>query len=332
MANVGAVDFERALVTGGYGFIGSNLATALCEQGVVVTVLDNLYDEYGSNPANLDLSQENLQFVKGDVRNKAVTRDAIADVDVVFHLAAQLSRPRSLEEPHHDIDVNCKGTVTVLDAVREVNPGATVVFAGSQAEFGVPSELPLTEDMPDRPVDIYGANKLAAENYCRVYRKVHDIDATTLRLTNVYGQKANLQNTNYGVINKFIRLAFQDDSLTVFEPGDMQRDPVYVQDVVGALVAAATTPLDKKRGTYVIGSGHPVTIRELAEMIVDTVGSGDIEMVPWPDDWDSIRIGDLYADPEAAASDLNWEPKTSLDDGLKRTIEFYRRNRDDYLA
>lgn len=323
---------DAALVTGGYGFIGSNLATALSNRDVSVTVLDTMGKPYGSNPANLDLSDPNLEHVHGDVRDEKTVRDVASDVDVVFHLAAQLSRPRSLEDPRHDIDVNCNGTITVLETLKRENPTASLVFTGSQAEFGVPDELPLSEDVAERPIDVYGANKLAAEHYCDVYREVHGIDCTTLRLSNVYGPRANLQNVNYGVINKFLRLALEDEQLTVFEPGTMKRDPIFVGDVVRALIAAATTPsTERTRSSYVVGTGEPVTVRGIAEHIVEVAGSGTVEIVPWPDDWDSIRVGDLYMDPSAAMADLDWEPTVSFEDGLEETVAFYLSHWDAYL-
>lgn len=327
------VDFNTALVTGGYGFIGSNVATELARQGVSVRVLDSFLEGCGANRANLDESNPNLETLQGDVRDSEVVDHAISDVDVVFHLAAQLSRPRSLEDPAMDVEINCLGTITILEALRAENPNAQVVFAGSQAEFGIPETLPLSEDVPERPVDVYGTNKLAAEHYCSVYDTVHGIDATTLRFSNVYGPKANLRNVNYGVINKFIRLAFEGEELTVFRPGTMKRDPIFIDDVVRALVAAANRPADDlSRDSYVIGSGEPASVHELAERIVAAVGSGTVELVEWPEDWDSIRVGDLYMDPTAAREELDWEPTVSLKEGLSRTVSFYRNHREAYLG
>jgi UDP-glucose 4-epimerase len=324
---------DSALVTGGAGFIGSNLATELAEANVDVVVLDNMSEHGGANPANLDRSNENLTLIEGDVRDAELVRDLVEQIDTIFHLAALLSRPRSLKHPKENLDVNCNGTLTVLEAARRSPTETQLVFAGSQAEFGVPETLPLTEDAPTHPVDMYGVNKLAAEYYCNVYRDTHGIDATTLRLTNVYGPKADIQTSNYGVLGKFIRLALEDEELTVFEPGDMRRDPIFVEDVVNAFISVAETPSSTRdSGCYMIGSGDPTTVKELAETIVATVGAGSVEMTPWPDDWDSIRVGDLYADATLARDELNWAPTASLADGIERTAEFYRRNWDAYLG
>lgn len=329
----GIGNVESALVTGGAGFIGSNLSTTLADSGISTVVLDNLSEFTGANRKNLEFSTSDIELIEDDVRNEGVVKDIVDRVDIVFHLAALLSRPRSLEHPRENLDVNCNGTLTVLEAIRNQSPETQFVFAGSQAEFGTPDQLPLTEEVKDRPIDIYGVNKLAAEHHCRVYRDVHGLDTTTLRFTNVYGPRADFQASNYGVIPKFVRLAMEDEELTVFEPGDMKRDPIYVDDVVNALLAVMTTPpLERPHPSYIIGSGDPITVRDIASTIVNTAGSGKVDITPWPDDWDSIRVGDLYADPMRAGHDLDWHPSVTFENGIEDTIDFYRAHWDEYSS
>lgn len=321
---------SSALITGGAGFIGSNLMHSLVDQGVDVTLLDSMSEEYGANRRNLSPISDEIELRVGDVRDKETVSNLVKDVDVVFHLAAQLSRPMSMEEPERDIDINCNGTITVLETVRKYNPTAKVVYTGSQAAFGEPSELPITETTDDNPVDIYGVNKLAGEHYCNVYYRAHGLKTTTVRLTNVYGPRAQLINANYGVINKFLRLALEEEQLTVYEPGTMKRDPIFVDDVVRALILAAESA-DANGEMFVIGSGNPVTIYELAETIVEVAGKGRVEMVPWPEDWESIRIGDIYTKPTYAYETLDWKPSTELEDGMEQTVTFYENHQDTYL-
>lgn len=321
---------DSALITGGAGFIGSNLAHFLLARGVEITILDTMSDEYGANRRNLFPAFDEVELCVGDVRDETTVSKLVEGVDAVFHLAAQLSRPISMDKPKRDIEINCKGTVTILEAVRKHNPDAKVVYTGSQAAYGEPTELPLTESVAPNPVDVYGANKLAAEQYCNVYHRAHGIDTTTVRLTNVYGPRAQLSNPNYGVINKFIKLSIKDKNLTVYEPGTMKRDPVFVNDVVRALVSAAESP-EANGEMFVIASGESVTIHKLAQTIVDTVGTGTVEMVPWPEDWDSIRVGDIHADPAYAQNVLGWESTTGLKAGLRETVEYYQVNQDAYL-
>lgn len=326
--NIGNID--TALITGGAGFIGSNLAIRLSDHDIDITILDSMNEEYGGNQKNLKPIAGDIELRVGDIRDKDIIRELIKDVDIIFHLAAQLSRPISMNHPEEDIDINCRGTINLLEALRKHNPQARFVYTGSQATFGKPTELPITEETADKPVDIYGANKLAAEHYGRIYNSAHGIPTVSLRLTNVYGPRAQLSNPNYGVINKFLRRALEDKILTVYEPGTMRRDPIFVDDVTDALVRAAIEP-DAVGKTFVIGSCSPVSIRHLAEQIVEIVETGRVEMTDWPDDWASIRVGDIYVNPDRAYEVLGWEPRTELDEGLRQTVDFYQQHKEAYL-
>lgn len=323
------IGLNTALITGGAGFIGSNLAHELVNKEVDVTILDTMSNKYGANKANLDPIQSEVDLVIGDVRDEDIVAELVNNVDAVFHLAAQLSRPISMENPEHDLDINCRGTLTVLEAVRKENPDIPVVYTSSQAIFGKPVELPATEETPPNPVDIYGTHKLAGEQYCRVYHQAYGIGTISLRLTNVYGPRAQLDNPNYGVINKFLRLALKDETLSVYKPGTMIRDPIFVDDVVHVLVSVVER--DVSGETFVIGSEQQVPIRELAKTIVETVGKGSVKLVPWPDKWASIRIGDIYVDASKARNRLDWEPQVKLISGLKQTFEYYRDRFDQYI-
>lgn len=317
------------LVTGGLGFIGSNLVHRLVESGSDVTVLDSVDDEYGGNWFNVAKVEDSIDVAIGDIRDEGTIIDLIDGKDFIFHLAAQLSRPISISDPQFDVTVNCTGSLNVLQGARESSTNPIVVFTSSQAVFGSPSELPLTEESPDDPIDIYGANKSAAENYFNIYQQVHGVSTRSVRLTNVYGPRAQLDNPKYGVINKFVRLAFQGETLTVYEPGTMRRDPVFVGDVIDGLLLAGTE--GDAGEDYIIGSGKSFTIKALASTIVDAVGQGSVELTEWPEDWDSIRVGDIEVDNTKARRELGWEPNVSLKEGMKRTADYFDGNLNEYF-
>lgn len=316
------------VITGGLGFIGSNLARALVEGGAEVTIIDAELDEYGANRFNISGIRDDVNLVIGDIRDAETVGGAVKDADWVFHLAAQLSRTLSMRNPVNDIEINCIGSMNVLDGVRKYAPDATVVYTGSQASFGITDDKPITEGSDTLPVDIYGVNKLAAENYFRTYNRAHGITTKTMRLTNVYGPRAQLRNSNYGVINKFIRLALADETLTVYEPGTMKRDPVYIGDVVDALLRIG--PSGDSMTPYVIGSGSSVSIKQLAKVIVNAAGRGRVKLTEWPDDWDSIQVGDISVNNEQAQSDLGWTPSVRLEQGIEQTISFYKEHKEEY--
>jgi len=320
---------KKILITGGAGFIGSNLAHQLVRKGSEVIILDSMSENYGANEYNIKGIRDEIQFKKGDVRNRKDVIDVVENVDAVFHMAAQLSRPISMSTPTEDIETNCTGTINVLEAIKDYSPSAKIIFASSQAVYGKPTEKPLTENSKVDPIDIYGANKLAGEKYCSVYEQVYDIDTVCFRLANVYGPRAQLENPKYGVINKFIRLSLNDSELTVYKPGDMLRDFVFIDDVIQGLIKGLVS--DRANGeVFVLSSGTSTSIVELAEMIVEISGKGEVSLVPWPEDWDQIKIGDVTFKPEKIQEYLNWSKTTKLKNGLEETITFYENNRQEY--
>ena len=318
------------LITGGMGFIGSSLAHQLVNEGASVTVLDAQLPEYGSNSTNLRGIEEDVDVLERDVRSQDDIAVPIRNADIVYHCAAQLSRTESMKSPQKDSDINCRGLLNVLDTCANMEEVPRVIFPSSQAVVGKPSTLPISHETRASPLDVYGANKRAGELYCQVYEQTQDVPTTTVRLTNVYGPRAQLSNPNYGVIQQFIRAAIQGEELTVFEPGTITRDFVYIDDVVSGLLALGRN--DEVVGErYLIGSGTATTIRELAESIISVANRGTVKLVPWPDDWDSIRMGDIESDPSKLQTETGWEPRTGLEDGLKRTTDYYGSHLDQYL-
>lgn len=321
---------QHVTITGGLGFIGSNLAQRLVDGNSEITVIDSCMAGYGANMFNINGIEEDIEYINADVRNKEDIDHIIKQSDIVYHLAAQLSRPESNREPIKDNEINCRGLLNILTAAKEADNPPKIVFTSSQAVVGSPDNLPIDEDTPPNPLDIYGANKYAGENYCKIFHDVHDVPTVVLRLTNVYGPRAQLSNPNYGVIQKFIKLSLLDEKIPVFRPGTMTRDLIYVDNVVDSLITVAKS--EKTTGEkYMVGSGEKIQVKELAEQIVDISESGTVEVVDWPDDWDSIRIGDLYSDPSKLVSETNWEPQIDITEGLEQTIQFYNKNIDEYI-
>jgi UDP-glucose 4-epimerase len=320
----------RCLVTGGLGFIGSNLALKLVELGADVTLLDAMLDGYGANPANIAEVADHVRTVKADVREVEDLKKLAKDSDIVFHCAAQLSRIRSIRNPVMDAQINCLGTINVLEAARLSRTVSTVVFAGSRAVMGHPPKLPADETMLEAPLDIYAANKLAAEKYCNIYNRLYGLRTTTLRINNCYGPRCQIRVSDYGVINWFIAQSLQNKPIPIYGDGSQLRDFVYVDDVVNALVLSAQK-LEASGEVFFVGSGVPTSVLDVARLIAKTTGLGRIEMVPYPDEWKAIEIGDIYCSIDKIRNMLNWIPQMALRDGIRKTAEFYRNKLQEYL-
>jgi UDP-glucose 4-epimerase len=321
---------KKVLITGGMGFIGSSLAHRLVDEGASVTIIDARLPGYGANQVNLKGIRDDIRLLEDDVRTRSDLESPIEDTDVIYHCAAQLSRTESMKNPVKDTGINCQGLLNILDICGELEDPPRLVFPSSQAVVGKPSSLPIDGETPAEPLDIYGANKRAGELYCQVYERSKGVPTTVARLTNVYGPRAQFSNANYGVIHQFIRAGIEGESLTVFNPGTMTRDFVYVEDVVSGLLSlgAAENVVGER---YLIGSGVSTSIKELANNIVEVTGNGEVELVEWPDDWDSIKIGDISSDPSKLESDIDWQPSTNIDEGLKKTIPYYEDRISAYL-
>jgi nucleoside-diphosphate-sugar epimerase len=319
---------RRVLVTGGLGCVGSSLAHRLVAAGADVTLLDARLPHLGSNPANVAGIRDDVTVVEGDVRDADLVAEHVRGSDVVYHCAAQNDRGYARDHPGEDVDINAKGTLNVLEAAAARESPPRVVFTSSLAVYGHVADPPVDESTPVDPMDLYGAHKVAAEHYCDIYAALDDVPTTVARLANVYGPRAAVDR-GYGVQAIFPAQAVRDETITVFEPGDALRDLVHVDDVVAALELLGTD--DRALGgTYVLGTGDPTTLLELAETAVDVAGTGEVELVPWPEEWATLDRGDVYTDP-ARLRDLGWAPAVDLREGLCETVAFYREHREAYL-
>ncbi|HZR82374.1 MAG TPA: GDP-mannose 4,6-dehydratase [Candidatus Binatia bacterium] len=327
-----AARFEgrRCLVTGGMGFIGSNLALALADAGAEVRVVDAMIPTHGANLHNLEGAARPIDVVVADVGDCARIRSAVAEAEFVFNLAGQISHVDSMEDPIADFDWNARSHLAFLELLRAVGSRAVVVYTSTRQIYGRPLYVPVDESHPVQPVDVNGISQHAAEQFHLLYARVHGLRACSLRLTNVYGPRLRLRGSRQGVLAVFLQRALEGQTIPVYGDGEHIRDFLYVSDAVEALLAAALAP-EAVGEAFNVSHSVAVTLREAAEAIVDAAGSGRVELVPWPRERAAIDIGDFLGDFAKARRILGWEPRVSFGDGLRATIAFYREHRHWYL-
>jgi UDP-glucose 4-epimerase len=322
---------RRVMITGGLGFIGSNLARHLVDLGADILLVDSLIDDYGGNLFNIAGIEDRVRVNVADVRQQTTMNYLVRDREVIFNLAGQVSHIDSMLDPYTDLDINCRSQLTVLEACRRFNPSTKVVFAGTRQVYGKPVRLPVGEDHLVRPIDVNGINKIAGEFYHLVYNNVFGVRACSLRLTNVYGPRQLLRHSRQGFIAWFIRLAIEGREIQIFGDGLQLRDFVYVDDAADAFLRAGAT--DVSNGEFFnVGGAQPISHLELVRLLIDLAGSGSYRLVDWPADKKAIDIGSFYADSTRIRTTLGWEPRLSLREGLARTIEYYRAHFDKYVS
>ncbi len=321
---------RRVMITGGLGFIGSNLARHLVELGAKVLLIDSLIPDYGGNLFNIDGIAECLTVNIADIRQQNTMNYLVRDRDVIFNLAGQVSHIDSMRDPYSDLEINCRSQLTVLEACRNYNPEVKVVFAGTRQVYGRPDSLPVDESHLVRPTDVNGINKAAGENYHLVYNNVFGVRACSLRLTNVYGPRQLIKHDRQGFIGWFIRLAIEDRTIQIYGDGSQLRDLVYVDDAADAFLRAGAS--DACNGdVFNVGGDRPHSHRALTSLLLDVAGSGRVAYVPWPPQKKTIDIGSFYADSSKFARTTGWTPTVPLREGLERTVAFYRQHFDHYV-
>jgi len=314
---------RRVMITGGLGFIGSNLAHALVALGADVLLVDSLIPDYGGNLHNIAGIEDRVRVNVADVRQASTMNYLVQRRDVIFNLAGQVSHIDSMRDPHTDLDINCRSQLTLLEACRHHNPAAKVVYASTRQIYGRPDALPVTERHLVRPTDVNGINKAAGEYYHLVYNNVFGVRATALRLTNIYGPRQLLRHNRQGFIGWFIRLAIEGQEIQVFGDGSQIRDFVYVDDAVQAFLLAGAT--DAVNGeAFNVGGDEHISHRALVDLLVRAAGTGRYRFVEWPPEKKAIDIGSFYADSSCFKSRTGWAPRVGLADGLRRTIDYYR--------
>ena len=319
----------NVLITGGLGFIGSNLARRLVDQGADVTLVDSLVPEYGGNPANIEGIEDRVTVEIADVRDTERLPALIRGQDIVFNLAGQTSHVDSLHDPFTDLEINCRAQLSILETVRHENPKAKVIFASTRQLYGRPQYLPVDEKHPLAPVDPNGVNKAAGEWYHLVYGEIYGLRGCVLRLTNTYGPRMRVKDDRQTFLGTWLRLAVLGEELLVFGDGTQQRDFTYVDDAVDAFLLAGESQAADGQ-VFNVGGEPPVSLGELAEVLVELAGGGSWQLVPFPEERRTIDIGDYYADDSKIRSLLGWEPRVGLREGLERSLAFYREHGASY--
>jgi UDP-glucose 4-epimerase len=322
---------RRVMITGGLGFIGSNLAIRLADLGAEVLIVDSLIPESGGNFFNIAPVKDRVRVNVADVRQASTMNYLVRGQDVIFNLAGQVSHIDSMRDPYADLEVNCRAQLTVLEACRHHNPGTKVVYAGTRQVYGRPDALPVSEAHLVRPTDINGINKAAGEYYHLVYNNVFNVRACSLRLTNVYGPRQLIRHSRQGFIGWFVRLALDGGEIQVFGDGSQVRDFVHVDDAVDAFLRAGAT--DAVNGeAFNVGGDEPIAHADLVELLLSLSGTGSRRFVEWPPEKKAIDIGSFYADSSRFRARTGWTPSVRLREGLRTTLDYYRAHYDAYVT
>jgi nucleoside-diphosphate-sugar epimerase len=320
---------KRVMVTGGLGMLGSAVANKLVKYGANVTIVDACIEPYGANLFNIQEVKDSICLNISDIRDTESMKILVKDKDIIFNFAGQVSHNDSMENPIFDAEINYIGHINVLENVKRYNPIAVVLHAGSRLEYGRIESVPVNENHPVRPRTPYGSNKRSAENMYLFYNEIHKIPCVLFRIANPYGPRSQMKHNKYSMINWFIRQAMENKTIKVFGSGDQIRDYIFVEDLADAFLYAAVTP--KCIGQiFNIGSGIGTKFIDMVNIIIKIVGSGNIESIPWPDNYINVETGDYISDINKICSFTGWKPLTNIEKGIFLTYNFYKENRSYY--
>lgn len=320
---------QSVLITGGAGFIGSNLACRLAQLGAVVTVVDSFVPDYGGNLFNLAKCQNSIRLNIADVRDQHSMNYLVRDQGFLFNLAGQISHTDSMRDPYTDLDINARAQLSILEACRKYNTNIRILFASTRQIYGKPLACPVNEQHPLQPVDVNGINKIAGEHYHMLYGAIYGMPVTSLRLTNIFGPHMRIKDARQTFIGWWLRQIVEGKTIQIFGDGKQVRDLNYVDDVVDAMLLAASAPAAVGQ-IYNLG-GEPISLLELAQLMISIDGRSDYEVVPFPPERKAIDIGDYWGDYTKIHTQLGWKPQVSLREGLTRTLLYYREHLDKYL-
>jgi len=320
---------QRVLITGGLGFIGSNLARHLVAGGASVLLVDSLIPEYGGNLFNISGLEGSVQVNISDVRDQHSLRYLVKGIHCIFNLAGQTSHLDSMEEPETDLAINCAAQLSILDTCRKYNPEVMLVYASTRQIYGRPEYLPVDEKHPLNPVDINGIHKMSAEFYHRLYDQVYGVRTCVLRLTNTVGPRMRIRDARQTFVGVWIRQLLENRPIEVWG-GSQLRDFTYVDDVVNALLLAASSDCGHGQ-VYNLGGDCVVSLKDLAARLVAINGSGSFSVQSFPAERKAIDIGDYYSDYTRMRELFGWRPQVTLDEALRRTLAFFREHQAFYL-
>src|SRR4030042_4024267 len=323
-----AVRGRKVLVTGGLGFIGSNLAARFVELGADVVLVDSLVPEYGGNLFNIADIEKKVKINISDVRDEYSMRYLVQGQDYLFNLAGQTSQLDSMENPYVDLEINAKAQLFILESCRKYNPAIKIVFASTRQIYGKPDYLPIDESHPLRPVDINGINKMAGEFFHILYNNIHGIRACALRLTNTYGPRMRVKDARQTFLGLWMKLLIENKPFEIWE-GNQLRDFTYVDDAVQALLMAAGS--DKVNGqVFNLGGDCVISLKDLADLLIELNRKGEYSVRFFPSERKRIDMGDYYANFDRIRSVFVWIPPGPLREGLAKTLEFYRKHLEHY--
>jgi UDP-glucose 4-epimerase len=321
---------KKVLITGGLGFIGSNLAISLCSIGAEVIIVDSLIEDYGGNLFNIEPVKDKVKVNIADVRDESSMNYLVKKMDYIFNLAGQVSHIDSMRDPYTDLDINCRSQLSLLESCKKYNKDVIIVYAGTRQQYGKPDYLPVDEKHHVHPTDVNGINMMAGEWYHILYNNVYGIRSVSLRLTNTYGPRLLLKHDRQGFFGWFLRQILEGKPLNIFGNGKQKRDFNFVGDAVRALLIAGAS--ESAYGNfYNLGGAERVSLIELAEMMINIYGSGSYNIVPFPPERKIIDIGDFYADYAKIENELKWCPEVTLAEGLENTFEYYKKFKNNYF-
>lgn len=321
---------KEVLITGGLGFIGSNLANKLLSLGAKVTIIDNLNPLYGGNLFNVKERLGEINLIINDVRNSEIIFPLIEKADIIFHLAAQISYIDSLNIPFEDLDLTSRATLNILEACRKYNSKARIVFTSSRMVYGKVDVPLITEECSTNPLSLYGIHKLTSEKYMLMYYKDFGIPSTVLRITNPYGPRQQIKHNKYSLIGWFIRQAMEGKAIKIYGEGLQLRDYIYIDDIIDAIIKSGAA--NKAIGEILnLGSGASTQFRDMVNQVVETVNKGSIEFVPWPQNYEKIETGDISVDISKMKNIFQWESRYDLKTGIELTYEYYKDNITNYI-
>lgn len=320
---------KRVMVTGGLGMIGSTLSHKLFEAGALITIVDACIEPFAANTFNIREIKDSIQINIADIRDKESMKQLVKDKDIIFSLAGQVSHNDSLDNPFLDADINYFGHLNILENVRKYNPNAVILHAGSRLQFGKIERTPVAEDHPLRPKTPYALNKTAAENMYLFYHEVYKIPCIMFRISNPYGPRSQMKHNKYSMVNWFLRQAMEDKPIKIFGSGEQIRDYIYIDDLANAFLLAATTPTCYGE-VFNVGSGVGTKFKDMVETIVKIVGKGNVEYVPWPENYINVETGDYVTDIKKIKKFTGWQPKIDFSVGIEQTYKYYKKNRSFY--
>lgn len=330
LCNLPTLKDQKILITGGLGFIGSNLAHKCVQLGAEVSIFDCLDPRSGGSLHNIEGIRDSIQLYCHDILNFDQISDKIFQKDIVINCAASTSHSFSMREPWLDQDVNSRGMINLLEAIRRFNPNVKFIHLGTTTQLGELQYQPADENHPEFPTDIYSANKSVAEKYALIYARAYQIRSTILRLSNVFGPRASIHSPEFTFNNYFVGLALQGKDITVFGDGKQKRNVIYVDDVVDAIIKTSQDKKTDHKVYFVVGNKH-YSVLDIAHSTVSCIGSGKVVQVDWPKGRKQIDVGDAIISNERIKNEINWDPMDGLRSGLLKTKTFYETCLEKYL-